>query len=292
MKPIYNAWFCQIELTSYCGRDCLYCSRYSKHVKKNNRQHMPLNILKDALCSLKKWPSKIGIIGGEPILHPEFEKCCEIIQEIYPRDKMGLWTSGGTRFNKLRSIIDKTFGFVAYNEHNKAQQELCYHQPLTLAISDIVPNLSLQKELIDDCWVQRTWCPTIGVKGAFFCEVACALDLILEGPGGYKIEPKWWDKKPEEFQDQVNRYCHLCGMAIPYKRELIKNNIEKFSPTTVKLFREHNLPNMENDKIEIIVDQLTKDELIENAKTWFPGNYRGDLHSDENTGEGKGSTIL
>ena len=292
MKPIYEAWCCQIELTNYCWHDCLYCSRYNKHIRKDQRFHMDLDFLKKALLSLESWPAKIGIIGGEPILHPEFKKCCDIIQSIFPRDKMGLWTSGGAKYAGYKDIIDQTFGFVAYNEHNKQQQETCRHQPITLSIHDLVPDEDLRHELIEDCWVQRTWCPTINPKGAFFCEVAGALDIILDGPGGYDVKHGWWKKAPEDFNDQVRRTCLLCGMAIPYGRDLIKNKKEKFSFTTYELFHDHELRNMGPDKVKLITQPLSVLEIKENAKTWFPGNYRGDNQVDENSTEGKGSTIF
>jgi len=292
MKAINEAWCCQIELTNYCGHDCLYCSRYSKHIRKDQKYHMSLELLEEALISLKDWPAKIGIIGGEPLRHPEFERCCKLIQSKFPREKMGLWTSGGSRWSELKSIIDKTFGFVAYNEHNKQQQETCKHQPITLSIFDLVPDVNLRDKLINDCWVQRTWCPTITPKGAFFCEVAGALDIILDGKGGYDLTQNWWKRKPEDFQDQVSRYCDLCGMAIPYQRELIENRIEKFSPTTFSLFKRLTLPCMEQEKVEIIIEQLDEISINGNAKTWYPGNYRGDNQEDENSTEGKGSTIF
>jgi len=290
MKAINEAWCCQIELTNFCGHDCLYCSRYNKHIRKDQKYHMSLKFLGKALDSLKDWPAKIGIIGGEPLKHPDFEKCCKLIQSKFPREKMGLWTSGGSRWNELKPIIDKTFGFVAYNEHNKQQQETCMHQPITLSIFDLVPDSDLRDKLIDDCWVQRTWCPTITPKGAFFCEIAGALDIITDGKGGYDLTPDWWERTPEKFQGQISQYCNFCGMAIPYQREFIKNKMEKFSPATFSLFRKLNLPNMEQEKIEVVTEKLDEISINENAKTWYPGNYRGDNQEDSNSIEGKGST--
>lgn len=291
MKPISEAWCCQIELTNFCGHDCLYCSRHNKHIRKDQRFFMSTEFLESALDSLKDWPGKIGIIGGEPLLHPEFEKCCKIIQSKFDRGKMGLWTSGGSRWESLKPFIDETFVFVAYNEHNKQQKEVCKHQPLTLAICDLVPDVELREKLIDDCWVQRTWCPTISPKGAFFCEVAYALDLIFDGPGGFEITEDWWKRTPEEYKKQRDRYCKFCGMALPYERELIKNTKEKFSKTSLSLFQKHNLKNIEDDKIELIDTILNESDIKKIAKTWFPGNYRGDNQEDSTCIEGKGSTL-
>ena len=292
MKPISEAWVCQLEITNFCGRNCLYCSRYQRHLRKDQRYHMSLKFLEKALDSLKYWPGKIGAMGGEPILHPEFEACCELIRSKFPKDKMGLWTSGGKNYDKLKPVIDKTFGFVAYNEHNSDQQEVCKHQPITLSIKDLVPDKDLRDKLINDCCVQKIWAPAINPKGGFFCEIAAALDLLLDGPGGYELTPDWWKKSPKEYKNQVDENCGICGMAIPYERELIKNQVEKFSPSTLKLFRDLKLPNVEDNKIKLITEQLDEAAVRENCRLWTPGNYREDIKSDENAPEGHGSSIF
>ena len=51
-------------------------------------------------------------------------------------------------------------------------------------------------KLRDKCWIQNLWSASITPKGAFFCEVAAAMDMTLNGPGGWPIEPGWWKRKP------------------------------------------------------------------------------------------------
>jgi len=184
MKSIQDKWVCHIEITNHCYGSCLYCSRYNKHIKLNQRYHMSLKYMEKALDSLKDFPGKIGFMGGEPLLHPEFEECCELARSKFPKDKLGLWTSGGKNYNKLKPAIDKTFGFVAHNEHNSNQQEVCRHQPITLAIQDLVPDKKLRDKLISDCWVNDIWAASINIKGGFFCEVAAALSILTEGSNG------------------------------------------------------------------------------------------------------------
>jgi hypothetical protein len=58
----------------------------------------------------------------------------------------------------------------------------------------------------DNCWWQRLLgSPSITPKGAFFCEVAAAMDMLFDGPGGWKIEKDWWKRGPEGFGDQLCR---------------------------------------------------------------------------------------
>ena len=290
MKAISEAWFCHIEVTNHCNMNCLYCSRHSRHIRPDQRFHMSLEKISLALDSLKDFPGRIGIIGGAPMLHPEFEEVCTLIKSKYPRQRMGLWTIGGKRFDSIKGLIDSTFGMVAHNPHDAEQRKVCRHQPITVAINDVVQDAELKKRLIDDCWVQRTWCPTIGDKGGFFCEVAYALDTIFDGPGGFPVEPGWWKRTPDQFKDQVDRWCGKCGMPVPIPREKLEQRREKFSPGLLKEFREKGLPGI--DDVEVFDGTLTRERIEENAKSWYPGNYRGDRQEDGKNCEGRGSTIF
>ena len=284
MKPISEAWLCQIDITNFCGRGCVYCSRYDRHIRQDQRFNMNLEFFEKAVLSLKDFPGKIGIIGGEPVYHPKFKEICFLLQKLLSKERrqgLWLWSSGGVLFEKYKMLIKETFAGVAYNPHTEYQQGICKHQPITVAVEDVVEPGVYRDKLINDCWVQKTWCPTITSKGAFFCEVAGALDMILDGLGGYTIEPEWWGRTPEEFQDQIDRYCLYCGMPVPMERQLLKNKKEKFSLGLLKLFKEHGLPKLTKDYVEVFDKRFTVEEIEEAKKIWDPGNYRGDKHEDK-----------
>lgn len=283
MKCLWLAWLVQIDVTSHClaNRNCIYCSRFIRHVRDDQKFFMSMETLEKALLSVKNFPKKIGIIGGEPTLHPEFKEMCKLIRKILPNKFVQLFTTGGARYEAHKELIQKTFSFVALNEHNEEQKRKCKHQPLTVAIQDVVEDEELMWKMIDDCWVQRRWCPTIGNKGAFFCEIAYAIDLILDGPGGYDIEPSWWQKRPSQFQDQVKRYCRYCGAAVPLERDTIDGGIEKISEGNYELYRKLNLPRISEDEIRIFKEKLTVEQMNETRKTWAPWNYRGDIQADD-----------
>ena len=295
MQHIFESWCVQIDVTNYCNQSCLYCSRYNRHLKKEQRAHMPLEQFVAALDSLRHWPKKIGIIGGEPLLHPQFRHINLLLRKHFPREKLGLWTSGLPRTAledpRTDSDIMSTYGFIAYNPHTPEQQEQCKHQPLTVAIREVVSDSELMWKLIDNCWVQRTWCATITHKGTYFCEVAAAQDLLLnDGANAWPIEPGWWKRHPSEFRSQVEKLCPNCGMCIPMERELLHKKTEKFTPLLLQNFRDKNLRLVRDKDVEVFGETFSKEDIRNNIKTWYPGNYRGDLEDDNTALEGLGFT--
>ena len=229
MIKMTDQWCIQVDITNVCvGHDCLYCSRYNRHIRNDQKYFMPLEQVDKVLNSLVGWPKTIGIIGGEPILHPQFIDICKQIQKIFPKEKMGLWTSGGHKYQEYLPTINETFGFVAFNEHSEHQKNTCKHQPLSLAISEVVEDELLVEKLVDNCWTQKNWCGTSNKFGSYFCEISAAIDLILfDGAHAWPTEGHWWDKSPEQYKEQREALCKFCGMALPVDRELIKNTKEK-----------------------------------------------------------------
>ena len=107
--------------------------------------------------------------------------------------------------------------------------------------------------------MQANWAPVINSKGAFFCEIAGGFDVILDGPGGYPVEPGWWDKTPEEFADQRNRYCYKCGMPVPLKRQLLKDEKELITPKLLDEFHDKDLPKAWQTDVEVFVKTFAAD---------------------------------
>ena len=283
MKPIYEMYICNIDITNHCPTGCIYCSRFIRHLRPDHRYHMSLEDFRKALESLVDWPGQIGIGGGEPTLHPQFKEICDIIHK-FPRPvgrQYQLFTSCGPRYQEMKDVAVGTFCCIHENPHDEGQRDICLHQPSLVAIGEAVKSSRLREQLIDDCWVQATWAPCINSKGAFFCEVAGGMDTVLDGPGGYPVEPGWWKKEPKDFQDQRKRYCHKCGMAVPLNRQVLKNGKEKITPRLLKEFEAHNLSRTGQNDMEIVAGTLTVKDLEESAKTWDPGNYRQDLRKDK-----------
>ena len=201
MKPIYKAWLIQIEITNACHLSCAHCTRAVSHVKKP--YFADLAFVEKALLSLQGWTRGVGCIGGEPTLHPDFPAICKLFRKYFPKRQCGLFTAGGKRYEEHKELIDETFGIINFNDHEMGG----VHQPMMIASKDVIKDDKLRDELIDKCWLQTVWSPSITPKGAFFCEVAATFDMLFNGPGGYPIEPGWWKRTVPEFRDQRDRYC-------------------------------------------------------------------------------------
>src|SRR3990167_8052720 len=93
MIPIYRMPVIQIEVTNSCSLQCSQCTRFVGHHKKPF--FMDLAMVEKAIKSLKGFTKAIGIMGGEPTLHPQFKEICELVRKLIPnRRQRSLWTNG------------------------------------------------------------------------------------------------------------------------------------------------------------------------------------------------------
>ena len=144
MKAIRDMWLIQIEITNACFLECPNCTRFIGHNRKP--YFMDLAMIGEAIDSLEGFPGGIGIMGGEPLLHPGFSEICKFLQKKIPKEKRYLWTSG-YKWKEHRSIVRKTFAAnVCYNEHKGTGQK---HQPVLIAIEDVIDDKKFIKELIN-----------------------------------------------------------------------------------------------------------------------------------------------
>jgi len=284
MKPLYEAWLIQVEITNACHLRCAHCSRGVRHIA--NPFFMEPAFVEKALRSLDGWPHGVGCMGGEPTLHPSFREICEIYQKYVPRNRAGLWTSGGPKYKKYEDLIMETFGILLYNDHS----EVGKHQPLMIAIEECVPDEQLRKELINNCWLQRLWSPAITPKGGFFCEVAAVFDFLFDGPGGYDLDTRWWFKKSTEFQDQVERYCKYCSIAVPFPHVRTDNETDYISPGNLHRLKEANSPWVKKGKIIEVADTFERKDRQQTLSNYeyAPWEYLGEKGIRDKEGRFRG----
>lgn len=244
----------QVDITNYCDKICSNCTRFIGNYKKEQMFHMNIETFEKIVISMKDFPDILGIIGGEPTLHPQFLEFCEILRKHRDKCLCGLWSNQGSMYEKYENDIKNTFGSLYLNQHI----EPIFHTPLLVSSKSVINDDKLRKNFIENCWIQNCWSASVNHKGAFFCEVAGAMSILYDGPMGISIETKdWWKTPLEEFQYQIDWACQQCGGAIPLKPrrsnslidDMSEDNFNKLKDQSFKI--KNNYFKIFNDNIDI-----------------------------------------
>jgi hypothetical protein len=311
MIPPSQQWALQIDVTNACHLHCSNCTRLLDHARR--RFFMAPDCFERAVRAVKDFPAEsepcpkgrrkvVGIIGGEPLLHPEFPTLVDImIQEIPQLYYRGLWTSkdwktgSHPKWGPYRPQVERLIGvnptskihgpsashatgFLNWNMHLPSMN--VHHQPLLAASQDLVADERERWALIEQCWVQRDWSGTCTPKGFFFCEVAGHFDLLFDGPGGKPLEPGAWRgdlyfetdaagvRRPHgHFADQVRQWCTRCGASVPQAGRRDAENTDDVSPSNLIPLQALRSPRIARGDYVLHTDPLAPSER------WNPKKY-------------------
>jgi hypothetical protein len=289
----------QIEVTNACQFACSGCTRHVGHHAQPF--FMSLEEVENALKSLEDFPGHVGMMGGEPAIHPKFREICKLYQEYIPvKARRQLWTAGH-KWKEYYDIIHDTFydELINYNDHSKPDE--CWHQPLLIAIEEVIKDKSLMWKLIDNCWVQNRWSPSITPKGGFFCEVAAAKAHLFGGEG-WPIERGWWDKNLAEIREQAERYCPLCSACLPMEMRINSHeNFDWISPGNFQRLADAQSPRLRAGQYQVCDcealakyackttgEPQTEYKLrggLKDLPEWTPWNYRSEKHHEPGEGD-------
>lgn len=276
-----------IDITNACDQRCSNCTRFCGNHKR------PFFMDHETFCraidSMEGYEGLTSIIGGEPTLHPEFERFMLHVQKrfgksesrrrligtkdnyirellrreeesytFHERDENSLpfrrfgpciFTNAGQTYRKYYELIQDTFNVQFLNDHVNPS----FHTPGLVSRRDLGIPDDQWLEIRNNCWLQNNWSATITPKGAFFCEVAGALDMLFDGPGGWEIEPGWWRRAPDQFGDQL-QWCELCGFALDRYTFARRSDeeIDDVSPTLYKMLEEAGSPRMKSGRVKLL----------------------------------------
>lgn len=224
----------QIDITNACHNRCSNCSRFCGHFREPF--YMTPERFGEAVSSLDTYPGMVGMMGGEPTLHPDFAALVDHLAARRPdpdpgprqyapcidwgdqfRDvlswspwRKGLWTALGPGYRRHYGLIQRTFRYQCVNDHRGGGR----HMALLLPRKDLGISDAEWLPYRNACWLQRNWSASVRPRGAYFCEVAGALSDLLGGCDGWKLEPEWWRRGPTDFGDQLE-LCEWCSACLP-----------------------------------------------------------------------------
>lgn len=102
-----------IMINEACNQHCSYCFA-SEFVNVNNKNITPENFKKAVSFILSEIDSKrkgrIGIIGGEPLLHPNFDEFIHYLTQNEDVEKITVYTNGVLVKDHLTTFLDDKVG--------------------------------------------------------------------------------------------------------------------------------------------------------------------------------------
>jgi len=198
----YREGVIQIQVTRACDLACFGCTQGSQ--LRGKPYFMSLRNFKLALQSLHGWWGVVGVFGGNPALHPHFDKLCEILRDYFPKEQRGLWCNHprghgvvmAETFDPKVSNLNCHLVQEAYDEFKRdwpASQPFgltqdSRHSPPWVAMKDLtgLPGRRANTEenrwdLISGCDINKHWSAMMaefrGELRAWFCEIAGAQSI-------------------------------------------------------------------------------------------------------------------
>lgn len=281
---IYCGGILQIWVTRACDRACVHCTQGSN--LRGRPGMISVDQFEQALQSLEGYFGVIGVFGGNPAIHPEFEELCRLMRQYVPFERRGLWCNNPLgkgavmrkTFNPHHSNINVHCDREAFEEFRRDWPE-CFpfglaedsrHGPCYVAMIDVLPDEEKRLELISQCDINQRWSALVGVfrgevKG-WFCEIAAAQSMLHQYEEDYPdtgldvtktyTHPqtgeacKWWQLPMQSFVHQLRLHCHECGVPLRGVGALANdpNAIEQVSPTHQSIYR----PKDKTRQVEVI----------------------------------------
>lgn len=226
----------QIHVTRACNLACFNCTQGSQ--LRGPYYFMPTDLFEQAVISLKDYFGIVGLFGGNPALHGEFETLCEILRAHIPRQRLGLWCNDPMNASK-GAAMRQTFNPAVSNLNVHLQQDAfdrfrqywpearafglgedSRHSPVhgsMLDMKDITEDERWEK--ISKCPINQDWSAGIGMfRGnlrAWFCEIAMSQSILNEHDIDYPdtgLDPtKLFATNPQGGLESIDSEGRLVG---------------------------------------------------------------------------------
>ena len=284
----------QIWVTRACDKACFGCTQNSqlKGTSKTGFGYITLENFEKAVISLKSYHGVVGVFGGNPAMHPQFEELCDILIRHIPFYRRGLWSNNPLgkaavmrkTFNSLFSNLNVHLDEKAYKEFKTGWPECqpvgltrdSRHSPVHGSMLDLttlpggLPNTEENRwRFISACDYNHQWSGMFyqfrGELRFNFCEIAGAQSILNQDnpeypDTGFIIENETgkqpWQWSMPDYANQVRFHCQRCLGSLKGHGELAqsKDGTEQTTASNAALF----VPKQRERLVQLVT---TADEL-------------------------------
>lgn len=285
----------QIWVTRACDKSCFGCTQGS------NLRGVPGLItpeqFEQACKTLVDYFGVIGVFGGNPAIHPQFEDLCAILRKYIPKEQRGLWCNNPLgkgavmreTFNPAVSNLNVHLDKKAYDEFRRDWPEArpfgldtdSRHSPVYVSMKDLIEDEDTRWQLISNCDINKHWSAMIGVfRGelrGYFCEIAGAQAMLRQTDPNYpdtgvEVVEGWWRSPMSVFAEQVREHCHNCGVPLRGYGELAQaeSGVEQTTESYADIYK----PKKSNRTVEVVRDLMQIRPHVLPKMTDYLGNAK------------------
>lgn len=284
----------QIWVTRACNLSCYGCTQGANLV--GNPGMITPDQFEQACLTLRDYFGVVGVFGGNPCLHPQFEELCTILRRHIPYHRRGLWSNNlwghgaccrqtfNPSVSNLNVHLDKEAWVEIKRDWPEAQPfgllEESRHSPPYVAMKDVVEDESERWFLISKCDINQHWSSMIGVfRGqlrAWFCEIAGAQSMLHRAEPNYpdtgvEVKEGWWRRSIITYTGQIRKHCHECGVPLRGYGELSqarhgKEQMSEIHQSIFKTKRPERLVELVTDRCQLGSKDLKFTEYLQGAR--------------------------
>jgi len=254
----------QIWTTRTCDKSCFGCTQSSQLSGGKQQGFISPEVFEANVRSLgfgsddeEPYFGVVGVFGGNPALHPEFETLCEILKSLVPFEQRGLWCNkpfGKTQimretFNPKVSNLNVHLDQKAFDEFKAGWPEAnvvglnsdSRHSPVLISaedLEDVTP--SELWEAVSDCDINQHWSAMLGQvminnkpePRAWFCEIAGMQDMLANfhnsdyEPSGIDPRERFLLETTDETNDtwRTHRLARWWEMPVDFFQEQVRRH--------------------------------------------------------------------